>query len=288
MDILYAVCTKQENAPDLLVKMYLSNRFSYEERLEYVRCWAAIEGKGSLPKPSSSFKRSPTLATGPPLQQWLVWAQTDTGWACAAAHAHAAKKTVARFTFAPVQLYPYRQSLARFLRSYASVATLEKSGQRYLDAVVRFACPGYRTALSSTSTFLHASALIPDTINSVMSPCVHRTVSRQYTDVKWSACTLQQFMLAVSILADAIGSAAVYVNGDVCTYTKGPAIFIAHDYDINMGDMVGFIQDDTIYYADGSYLDVIGAFVQHSPECGLHAAFARTAPPPGRLASHIT
>ena len=284
---MFAVCTKQPNASALLVEAFLSDRFSYEERLEFVRCWAAINGKGNLPKPSSDSRRSPAMRDSTVLPQWLVWAKHDDGWACAAAHAYAAQTVAARFTFQPVDQYPYRQRLASFLRSYASVATLSKSGQRYLDSVVRLACPGYRTTMSSTSTFLHASALIPDTINSVMSPCVHRTVSRQYADVKWSTCTPQQFLLAASILADATGSVPIYFNSELCNYKEGAALFVAHDFNLPAGDITAFIQAEKVYYASGTGLDVLGAFVQNTLSSGIHEALARTAPPPGRLAAHI-
>ena len=289
MDLLFAVCTNQPNAAALLIEAYLTSTNSYDERLEYVRCWSAIEGSGGLPKVSSCFQRSPKVGDHGPLTQWLVWAETDDGWACAAAHAHAAARVVDRFEFNTVKPYPYRQQLARFLRSYATVATLAKSGQRYLDGVVRLACPGYRTALSSTSTFLHASALIPDVINSVMSPCVHRTVRRQYEDVNWSACTPQQFMLAASILADATGAAPLHFNGDLCAYKResGPTLFVAHDFDIGTGDTVAVVIDEVMYRANGSYLDVIGAFLEAMPDAGIHAALARTAPAPARLAAHL-
>lgn len=194
-----------------------------------------------------------------------------------------------RFTITEIAPYPFRAGLSRFLRSYATTATLSRSGQQYLDGVVRLACPGFITAISSTDTFLHASSVIAETINTVMSPCIHRTVARQYEDVKWSACTREQFMLAAAILADATGESRFYINGDIlrCKHADGPALFISHDLDIPYGDTVGFIDGTRMYVASSSFIDVLGAFLEAMPSNGIHAALAKTAPPPPRLTSHF-
>lgn len=289
MDLLYATCTNQPNAATLSVAAYICCDHSYEDRLEYVRCWAAIEGSGDLPVVSSTFGCSPQITDSTTLPQWLSWALVDEGWACAAAHAHAAAMIAERFEMRGVEPYPHRAKLASFLRSYATVATLSTSGNAYLNAVIRCACPGYRTAISSSALFLHASAVIPEHINAVMSPCVHRSVRRQYADLKWGTCTSQQFALVAALLQDACGSGKLLVNGDLCTHnvSDSPALFIAHDFAAGCGETVALVMNNIMYCANGAAIDVIGAYLKATPESGIHAALAGEAAPPPRLAPHF-
>lgn len=289
MDLLYATCTNQPDAAGLSVAAYLRCDRSYAERLEFVRCWAAVEGCGDLPLASSKFRCSPKVGPDGALAQWLAWALVDDGWACAAAHANAAAMVAARFAVEVVAPYPHRSKLAAFLRSYAAVATLSTSGSAYLNAVVRCACPGYRTAISSSSLFYHASALIPERINTVMSPCVHRTIARQYEDMRWLTCTPQQFALVAALLADATGDGKLLLNGDLCLHAASdpPVLFIAHDFDAGCGDTVAVVMNEKMYCANGAAIDVVGAFIKATPESGIHAVLAGEASPPARLAAHF-
>lgn len=289
MDVLYAICTAQANASALCVEQSLCTSLGYEERLEFVRCWARQHTHTqSSPEKLPKF-RSPTLTTPDELTKWLGWALHSEHWARAAVHAKGALIVSEEYTIQRAPPYPHRLALSQFLSAYSKNATLARSGQSYLNGVVRLACPGYSTSISSTSAFLHASDIISDDINSIMSPCVHRTVARQYEDVKWSSATPSQFMLAAAILADATGSAPVYLNTDVLRRPNPdkPSMFVSHDFDISCGNTVAVVVGRQLYIAHHSYLDVIGEFIRIQTDNGIHAALAGTAPPPPRLAAYL-
>ena len=298
--MLYCACARPVGCTDVFISHALDARHNKSGRLEFVRLWASeVHGDavdvGPVPGLPVSVSPRDTDEVGNTtgcLVDWLKWAICSDGWAAAAVHALAARRVRAGFEYSDAVHYSARVALAAFLASFATAATLAATGSAYLNHFARCSAPGYVTALSGRDSFLDVGAAIPETINEIVGPTVHTTVSEQFKGVVWTKWTAHDFLLAVAVIGEAAPGVKVYVNGDLLGHAgDAPAFFIFHDFDTDIGEACGVVHRGRLYHTNNStspILDAIGYWLMHTPaHAAIHRALTAGAPPPARLRMHI-